>query len=103
MPRLELEISEEQLEVLKAEVASGAFDTVEDAARAGIYLLQREREDYDYKLHVLRAEVQKGVDDIEAGRCVSFDTEDEFETYMNTLAEGAIARAEARRNAQAST
>ncbi|MCA9047319.1 MAG: type II toxin-antitoxin system ParD family antitoxin [Planctomycetaceae bacterium] len=53
-------------------IASGRFRSEEEAATEAFDLLRRREQ----KLDVLRAEIQIGLDDIEAGRVVPLDSED---------------------------
>ncbi len=53
-------------------IASGRFRSEEDAAAEAFDLLRRREQ----KLDALRAEVQIGIDDIEAGRVFPLDIED---------------------------
>lgn len=53
-------------------IASGRFRSEEEAASEAFDLLQRREQ----KLDALRAEIQIGLDDIEAGRVFPLDIED---------------------------
>jgi antitoxin ParD1/3/4 len=47
---------------------SGSYQNASEVARAGLRLLKRQVEDEKLKLVKLRAAIQKGLDDVEAGR-----------------------------------
>ena len=64
-------------------VASGRFRSEEDAVTEGLDLLRRREQ----KLDALRADLQVGLDDIEAGRVLPLDIEDMKRRGMKRLSE----------------
>ena len=57
---------------VRSGVASGRFRSEEEAVREGLDLLRRREQ----KLEALRADLQIGIDDLEAGRSFPLDIED---------------------------
>jgi antitoxin ParD1/3/4 len=55
-------------EFVEKEVASGNYATASEVVRDGLRMLREERAVYEEKLTILRREIQKGIDDVEAGR-----------------------------------
>jgi antitoxin ParD1/3/4 len=53
---------------INTKVQSGLYNSASEVVRDGIRLLQQRDEMRELKLEALRTEIQKGVDDIEAGR-----------------------------------
>ncbi len=49
-------------------VKSGLYNSASEVVREGLRLLQQRDELSELKLEALRTEIQKGVDDLEAGR-----------------------------------
>ncbi len=64
-------------------VASGRFRSEEDAVTEGLDLLRRREQ----KLDALRADLQVGLDDIEAGRVFPLDIEDIKRRGLKRLSE----------------
>ena len=54
--------------IVDQKVKSGLYNSASEVVREGLRLLQQRDEMRDAKLHALRAEIQKGIDDLEAGR-----------------------------------
>lgn len=58
-----------ELEMLvDSKVKSGLYNSASEVVRAGIRLLQERDDMREAKLNALRADIQKGIDDLEAGR-----------------------------------
>jgi antitoxin ParD1/3/4 len=54
--------------IIESKVKSGMYTSASEVVREGIRLLQQRDEMREAKLNALRAEIQKGIDDLEAGR-----------------------------------
>jgi antitoxin ParD1/3/4 len=54
--------------IVEQKVDSGQYNSASEVVRAGLRLLQQRDEMHEAKLNALRAEIQKGIDDLEAGR-----------------------------------
>ena len=65
---MNIQLSPDAMQFVKGLVASGQFESVEAAVAAGVQLLKSQQQ--------LRAEIQKGIDDADAGRV--FDGEEVF-------------------------
>lgn len=58
-----------QLEaMISTKVESGQYSSASEVVRAGLRLLHERDEQYRLKLEALRQDIQKGIDDLEAGR-----------------------------------
>jgi antitoxin ParD1/3/4 len=65
-------------------VESGDFQNASEVVRAGLRLLRRQTEEDSQKLERLRALVQEGMNDIEAGRYVELAW-DELDAWLDGL------------------
>ena len=54
--------------IVNLKVKSGLYNSASEVVREGIRLLQQRDEMREMKLEALRKEIQKGMDDLEAGR-----------------------------------
>ena len=68
-----ISLTEHQQEFVQTLVASGRYHGVSEVVRAGLRLLEDEEERRAAERHRLRAGVEAGLADIEAGRVTDFD------------------------------
>jgi len=54
--------------IVDQKVKSGQYNSASEVVREGLRLLQQRDNMHEAKLNALRAEIQKGIDDLEAGR-----------------------------------
>ncbi|HMJ07393.1 MAG TPA: type II toxin-antitoxin system ParD family antitoxin [Pyrinomonadaceae bacterium] len=54
--------------IVDQKVKSGMYNSASEVVREGLRLLQQRDEMRETKLNALRAEIQKGIEDLEAGR-----------------------------------
>ena len=54
--------------IVDQKVKSGMYNSASEVVREGLRLLQQRDEMREAKLNALRKEIQKGIDDLEAGR-----------------------------------
>ena len=54
--------------IVKFKVETGLYNSASEVLREGLRLLQQRDEMREVKLQALRREIQKGIDDLEAGR-----------------------------------
>jgi antitoxin ParD1/3/4 len=54
--------------LINQKVKSGRYNSASEVVREGLRLLHKQDEVHEAKLNALRAEIQKGIDDLEAGR-----------------------------------
>ncbi len=54
--------------LIEQKVKAGMYNSASEVVREGLRLLQQRDEMREAKLNALRAEIQKGIDDLEAGR-----------------------------------
>lgn len=93
MPTRNVVITDHQAELIDRLVASGRYQNASEVLRAGLRLLERDDADHETKLAALRAAVQVGIDDIEAGRYWEFGSIDDTVDHLEKVAQAAIRRA----------
>lgn len=54
--------------IVNLKVENGLYNSASEVVREGLRLLQQRDEMRELKLQTLRSEIQKGIDDLEAGR-----------------------------------
>jgi antitoxin ParD1/3/4 len=86
MPTRNVVLTEFQAELVERLVASGRYQNASEVLRAGLRLVESQEADDAAKLAALRAAVQVGIDDLEAGRYQSFASAAEVERYVMSIA-----------------
>lgn len=87
-----IDIPEAQARFIRDAVATGRFQDESEVVRAALQLLEQEEEEYRENLEILRAEVQKGFDDIEAGRYTELNSREEIEALGRDIARRGMER-----------
>ena len=67
MPTMNVSLPQALAEFVEKEVASGNYATASEVVRDGLRMLKEERAVYEEKLAILKREVQRGIDQIDAG------------------------------------
>ena len=67
MPTMNVSLPQALAEFVEKEVASGNYSTASEVVRDGLRMLREERAVYEEKLAILKREVQRGIDQIDAG------------------------------------
>jgi antitoxin ParD1/3/4 len=70
---------------VREKVESGLYNNASEVVREALRLLQDHEEIRQLKLSRLRDELAKGIDDLAAGRSLSFATDDELAAYFARL------------------
>jgi antitoxin ParD1/3/4 len=65
---MNVSLTPELEQIINSKVQSGLYNSASEVVREGIRLLQQRDELREMKLEALRTEIQKGIDDLEAGR-----------------------------------
>lgn len=87
-----IDIPEELARFIHDTVAAGHYPDENEVVRAALRLLEREEEEYRENLAELRAEVQKGLDDIEAGRYIELNSREEIEALGRDISRRGMER-----------
>ncbi len=93
MPTRNVVITDHQAELIDRLVASGRYQNASEVLRAGLRLLERDDADHEAKLAALRAAVKVGMDAIEAGDYIDFDSPEEMRRHLRRISQEAIERA----------
>lgn len=92
-----IEFSQHEVELIDRLVKDGVYADAAEAVHEGLRLLERERLAHAEKLETLRAEVQKGFDDLDEGRYTEINSDEELDAFMDGLSARAAERVAARR------
>jgi antitoxin ParD1/3/4 len=65
---MNVSLTPELEQIVNFKVQSGLYNSASEVVREGIRLLQQRDEMRELKLEALRQEIQKGIDELEAGR-----------------------------------
>ena len=68
MPTMNVSLTQALAEFVEKEVASGNYSTASEVVRDGLRMLREERAVYEEKLASLKREVQRGIEQIDAGQ-----------------------------------
>ncbi|MCD1632042.1 type II toxin-antitoxin system ParD family antitoxin [Marinobacter shengliensis] len=82
-------LTNHQSQVVDHLVASGRYQNASEVLRAGLRMVEEAESRYITKMNDLRAAIDAGQKDLEAGRTTTF-TGDQFATYLSERAEHAI-------------
>lgn len=86
------ELSEHDAEFVRNCVIEGRYKDANAVVEAGLRLLGEREEEERLQLEHLRAEVKKGMDDLEAGRYVEVNSPEELQTHFDNLKQEAALR-----------
>lgn len=85
MPTRNVVLTDHQATLVEELVTSGRYQNASEVLREGLRLVeQREAEDA-YRLEALRAAVQTGIADIEAGRFKTFDARESLRLHLQSI------------------
>lgn len=87
-----LELSEHDSEFVRRCVQEGRYKDANEVVEAGLRLLEEREEEERLQLERLRAEVKKGMDDLEAGRYVEVNSPEELQAHFDNLKQEAASR-----------
>jgi len=79
-------------ELINEKVKSGAYESADDVIRASLRLLKAQ----ELGVEALRKEILVGFEDIQQGRFIEIDSDDELEAFSDDI----IRRAEERRDSR---
>ena len=92
MPYETIHLAARDAELIRFYVEGGRYACPSDVVSAGLQLLEAQDREDEAKLERLRLEVQKGIDDLQAGRYIDVDCDGELDAYLDTVTERGLAR-----------
>lgn len=98
MSAQQLELSEHDTDFVRRCVLEGRYKDANEVVEAGLRLLEEREEEERLQLERLRAEVQRGMDDLEAGRYVEVNSPEELQALFDRIKEEANRRLKNRQN-----
>ncbi|MEO5337345.1 MAG: type II toxin-antitoxin system ParD family antitoxin [Magnetospirillum sp. WYHS-4] len=97
MPTRNVVLTDHQAELVERLVASGRYQNASEVLREGLRMIERRDADDQARREALRAAVQVGIDDIEAGRYRDFESSGELRRYLKGISDAAIKKGLAKR------
>lgn len=78
-------LTQHQEELIASLVEAGRYQNASEVLRAGLRLVERDEQEFDAKLEALRAAARVGWDDLDAGRYVEVDDEDDKKALRDEI------------------
>lgn len=100
MPTRNVVLTDRQAKIVEQLVASGRYQNASEVLREGLRLIESRDAEEQARLESLRAAVQVGIDDIEAGRYVTFARPAGLRRHLRSVANAAIKKGLRRRAAR---
>lgn len=97
MPTRNVVLTDHQSELIERLVASGRYQNASEVLREGLRLIERRDAEDQARLEALRAAVQVGLDDLEAGRYQTFESTDALADYFERMTDEALSERRAKR------
>lgn len=91
MPTRNVVVTDHQARMIDQLVASGRYQNASEVLRDGLRLVEERDAAHQVKLEALRAAVQVGIDDIEAGRYTTFRNANEMIAHLTKMTDPLIA------------
>jgi antitoxin ParD1/3/4 len=91
MPTRNVVLTDYQAELVEKLVASGRYQNASEVLRDGLRLVENREVEEKTRLKALREAARVGIADIEAGRFRSFESVENLERHLASVADGAIA------------
>lgn len=82
---MKVQLTPELEKVVREKVASGLYLDEGEVVRDAIRLLDRQDRIDEEKLHQLRAAIQAGLDDVDAGRYTEIGSDEELDAFFKAL------------------
>lgn len=90
MPTRNIVLTDHQARFVEQLVTMGRYQNASEVLREGLRLVESREAEEAAKLKALREAIQVGIDDMEAGRFVTFDTPEALDRHLSALADAAI-------------
>ncbi len=90
MPTRNVVLTDHLADLVEGLVSSGRYQNASEVLREGLRLIESRDAEERVRLETLRAAVQVGIDDIEAGRSQLFESPDALRHHLEDKAKSAI-------------
>lgn len=90
MPTRNVVLTDHQADLVEGLVSSGRYQNASEVLREGLRLIEARDAEEQARLEALRAAVQVGIGDIEAGRSRLFESPDALRDHLDAKAKSAI-------------
>ena len=97
MPTRNINLTDHFDQFVNAEVESGRYGSASEVVREGLRLMERREREERARLKWLRSAVKEGLDQIDQGEGVEFQTLSELDRHIDQLAKEASTEVAARR------
>ncbi len=91
MPTRNVVLTDHQADLVERLVSSGRYQNASEVLREGLRMIETRDADEKARLEALRAAVEVGIDDIEAGRYQEFKTPGEMRRYLKKFTSDVLA------------
>lgn len=92
MPTRNVVLTDRQAKFVEKMVASGRYQNASEVMREGLRLVELQHDEHKAKLKALREAVQVGIDEIEAGQGITFESFQDMRTYLERSTAAALNR-----------
>lgn len=82
---MKIELNDAFEKLVREKVESGLYRDAEEVVRDALRLLDRQIRIDEEKLAALRASIQLGIEDVEAGRYVEISSDEELDAFFESL------------------
>jgi antitoxin ParD1/3/4 len=93
MPTRNVVLTDRQSRMVDELVLGGEYQNASEVLREGLRLVEERREQHAARLAALRAAIQEGLDDSEAGRYTEYANFDDFRQAMVEMTDAVIEEA----------
>ena len=90
MPTRNVVLTDRQAELVQRLVSSGRYQNVSEVLREGLRLIETRDAEEKARLEALRAAVQVGIDDFEAGRYRTFESPAALRHHLKSVTDAAV-------------
>lgn len=85
MPTQNVNLTQQQADFIRERIDAGDYQNISEVVRAALRLLKEREDAHTAKLKWLRGEIQLGLDDIEAGRYIELNTEEDYRAFRDEI------------------
>lgn len=93
MPTRNIVLTDHQARFVEQLVTTGRYQNASEVLREGLRLVESREAEASARLKALREATQIGIDDIESGRFLTFESAEDLDRHLSALADAAIGTA----------